>query len=225
MCDRIARVLPFCVAALAICACVSSVRAGISVPGFPNDPTLHAMAASADGTIAVGYRESDPTNEAILWQSQSGVVSIKAYLVSHNVAGLDGWNLTSATHISPDGEMFCGWALDPAGQSSPWMAESLTADVNLDWRVNIFDLNMVSSNWGGSTSAGDANGDGKINIFDINTVSASWGRSGTFNTDVTELPPPLDNGVESAPEPASIGVWAVLAGAAGIFVRWRRRAR
>jgi hypothetical protein len=225
MWHRAVRVLSFCVAALAIFACVSNACAGISVPGFPNDPTLHAMAASADGTIAVGYRESDPTNEAILWRPQSGVLPIKDYLVSHNVAGLDGWKLTSATHISPDGEMFCGWALDPTGEESPWLAESLGADVNLDWRVNIFDVNVISSNWGGSTGAGDANGDGKVNIFDINAVSASWGRSGTFNSVMTELPPPLNNGVETAPEPASIGIWAVLAGAAGIFVRWRRRAR
>ena len=31
------------------------------------------------------------------------------------------------------------------------MAQSLAADVNLDWHVDIFDMNVVSSNWGGSS--------------------------------------------------------------------------
>lgn len=50
----------------------------------------------------------------------------------------------------------------------------LPGDVNLDFVVNVFDINMISSNWGGPGPAGDANHDGIVNIFDINVVSANW---------------------------------------------------
>ena len=98
---RAASALFFSVAALAVCACMSVARAGIYVPGFPSSPTVHAMAASADGTIAVGYKDLTPDDEAILWRSAIGVLQVKNYLIDHGVAGLDGWNLTSATGISP----------------------------------------------------------------------------------------------------------------------------
>ena len=215
----------FSVAALAVCACVSVARASISVPGFPSSPTSHAMSASADATIVVGYMESALGDEAILWRPTSGVLPVKDYLVGHGVTGLDGWDLTTATHISPDGQMFCGWALNPMGATAPWMAESLDADLNLDWRVNIFDLNMVSSNWGSSSAAGDANGDGTVNIFDINRVSSTWGQAGTFSTSMSTLPSPPEQTVEVAQEPASIGIWTLLASAALAFGWWRRSAR
>jgi MYXO-CTERM domain-containing protein len=178
------------------------------------------MSASADGTIAVGYMESAQGDEAILWRQASGVVQLKDYLVGHGVVGLDGWNLETATEISPDGQAFCGWGLNPSGETAPWLAEGLAADVNLDWRVDIFDANVISSNWGKSGS-GDANGDGVVNIFDMNMVSTAWGRAGTFSITMSVPPPPPDT-AEVAPEPASIGIWALLAGMA-LALRCRRR--
>ena len=76
----------FIVAALAIWADANFARASIAVPGFPSSPTVH------------------------LWRPVGGIQLVKDYLVGHGVAGLSGWALTTATHISPDGQMFCGWA-------------------------------------------------------------------------------------------------------------------
>ena len=102
------------------------------------------------------------------------------------------------------------------------MAESLDADLNLDWHVNIFDLNMVSSNWASSSSAGDANGDSAVNIFDINMVSSNWNKAGTFSTTMTTLPPLPEQTIEAAPEAASIAAWSLLASGAFAIRCWRR---
>lgn len=211
------------VAALVVCASTVVARAGISVPGFPNDPALNPMAASANYDVVVGDMNTAQGNAAFVWHPGGSVENLKSVLVNNDVAGVSGWDLTSATMISADGGTICGWGVNPAAETAPWMAENLSADVNLDWQVDIFDINMISTNWGGAGPKGDANGDGHVDIFDINTVSSAWGQSGTFNSILTELPPQPSNGTGEAPEPATILMWSLFG--AGLFAaaRWHRR--
>ncbi len=51
------------------------------------------------------------------------------------------------------------------------------ADFNNDSKVDIFDLNILTTNWGSTTATdttGDANCDGKVDIFDLNALTTSW---------------------------------------------------
>ncbi len=59
-------------------------------------------------------------------------------------------------------------------------AQPLAGDANLDGRVDIFDINAVSSAWGSTSNpppTADANSDGRVNIFDINLITSNWGRT------------------------------------------------
>jgi Glucose / Sorbosone dehydrogenase len=63
-------------------------------------------------------------------------------------------------------------------------------DLNMDGKVDIFDVNFVSANWGNTGNAGtvvgDANKDGVVNIFDINLISSNWNPTGA----ATAVPEP-----------------------------------
>ncbi len=65
-------------------------------------------------------------------------------------------------------------------QTINWNVKLLAIPGDLDgnYRVDIFDLNLVSTNWGGPGPAGDANGDHVVDIFDINVLSAYWTTGG-----------------------------------------------
>jgi len=52
-------------------------------------------------------------------------------------------------------------------------------DVNFDGKVNIFDINLVSSHWNQTGPVADANHDGIVNIFDINLISSNWSPTAT----------------------------------------------
>ncbi len=51
------------------------------------------------------------------------------------------------------------------------------ADFNDDGKVDIFDLNILTSNWNSTTATnttGDATGDGIVDIFDLNVLTTTW---------------------------------------------------
>jgi choice-of-anchor C domain-containing protein len=59
-------------------------------------------------------------------------------------------------------------------------------DLNQDWVVDIFDVNIISDSWGEAGGEGDANGDGVVDIFDVNVVSDNW----TVPVEATAVPEP-----------------------------------
>ena len=78
----------------------------------------------------------------------------------------------------------------------------LPGDLNVDFVIDIFDINLVSANWGGPGPAGDANHDGIVDIFDINFVSSHWTGTGGAAAG-------LSAGVSTVPEPATAAMLAV----------------
>lgn len=82
-----------------------------------------AIAASADGSVIVGDAVFNG-REAFLWTEASGKRSLRQVLVDDYGLGasLDGWQLVSATAISPDGLSFAGWGQGPRGHVEGWVA-------------------------------------------------------------------------------------------------------
>lgn len=89
----------------------------------------------------------------------------------------------------------------------------LPGDLNLDFVVDIFDINEVSANWGGPGPAGDANKDGVVDIFDINFISSHWTASGGGAG--------FAAGLSAVPEPMSVAL--LVAGLLLLVPLWLRR--
>lgn len=66
-----------------------------------------------------------------------------------------------------------GFDLEAIGVLNGWQI----GDANLDGKVDIVDLGVLSSNWQGAPrtfSQGDTNFDGKVDIVDLGTLSSNW---------------------------------------------------
>ncbi len=82
-----------------------------------------ALAVSADGSVVVGISDPPTTfGGAFLWTAESGMIDLKAHLVSLGATGLEGWQLDAATGISGDGRVIVGYGHNPAGQIEAWRA-------------------------------------------------------------------------------------------------------
>ncbi len=89
----------------------------------------------------------------------------------------------------------------------------LPGDLNIDFVVDIFDINEVSANWGGPGPAGDANKDGIVDIFDINFISSHWTGSGGGAG--------FPASISTVPEPMSVAL--LVAGLLSLAPLWLRR--
>src|SRR5438067_2017322 len=65
-----------------------------------------------------------------------------------------------------------GFTLRPASRAS-----SISADLNHDGTVNVFDLSILLSKWGTSDATSDLNHDGTVNIFDLSALLSAWGQT------------------------------------------------
>ncbi|MEE8147130.1 MAG: hypothetical protein V3T24_05970, partial [Longimicrobiales bacterium] len=78
-----------------------------------------AYGVSGDGSVVVG----DSGGEAFIWDSTSGVRSLREVLVDLALGPvLSGWTLSRATAISDDGLTIVGNGLNPSGQLEAWIA-------------------------------------------------------------------------------------------------------
>lgn len=83
--------------------------------------TSEAFGISSDGSIIVGRGASAAGEEAFIWRGGQ-MQSLQSYLVGAGVTGLDGWRLTLAWGVSPDGRVFVGEGVNPAGFTEGFMA-------------------------------------------------------------------------------------------------------
>ena len=130
------------------------------------------MALTADGNIIVG---ADPIihSGGFIWDASGGTRDLRQVFVDAGIP-MNGWTSIGAVGISSDGRRIAGTGVHD-DKDEAWLAKNdVLADLNVDWTVNIFDINLVSANWNEAGPAGDANGDGIVNIFDINAISANW---------------------------------------------------
>jgi hypothetical protein len=154
---------------------------------------------SADGSMIVGHSDT-----AFLWTASSGMLDLKSVLLANGATGLNGWTLTSANNITPDGRTIVGDGIDPAGNHESWIA-TLPAfspgDVNLDGIVNGLDISAVATHWlqNGTGIPGDANEDGIVNGLDISMMASHWLQSSGAR----------GSGTFIVPEPKSFEIAAV----------------
>jgi probable HAF family extracellular repeat protein len=82
-------------------------------------PANVAYDVSADGSAIVGQ---SPVHGAFYWTLETGMLSLQNVLLSLGVTNLDGWTLTQAEGISPDGRTIVGSGTDPNGVGQAWIA-------------------------------------------------------------------------------------------------------
>jgi uncharacterized membrane protein len=100
---------------------------GSLLAGDPNDVSGFndvALSASQDGTLIVGSSvDGSGAPTAFIWDAARGVRDLRAVLVGERGLGgaLKDWQLTAASHISPDGKAIAGIGTDPGGRSTAWL--------------------------------------------------------------------------------------------------------
>ena len=69
--------------------------------------------------------DSSFVSDSFLWEQENGITrlrSIQALLLAAGVTQVQGWQLTSATGISDDGHVICGYGTNPNGKDPGWVA-------------------------------------------------------------------------------------------------------
>ena len=81
------------------------------------------LAASADGSIAVGDSPLVGDVVPILWDETHGMRNLVDVLEELGLGpAMAGWDLETATAISPDGLTVGGWGYNPQGDVEAWLA-------------------------------------------------------------------------------------------------------
>lgn len=84
--------------------------------------TTDALDVNSDGSVVVGESQNGAgNNEAFRWTQATGIKSLKTVLQTKGV-DLTGWNLTSATAVSGDGESFVGNSTNAGGKNEIFLA-------------------------------------------------------------------------------------------------------
>lgn len=81
-----------------------------------------AYGVSGDGTVIVGQAEPFGSSAAFIWTAATGAQSLLDVLVAQGATGLDGWTLSEARGISPDGQWVVGTGNGPDGASQAFLA-------------------------------------------------------------------------------------------------------
>ncbi len=94
----------------------------LNLPGGTAGSSLYGV--SADGLWATGYGMSAGQYVAILWDAQAQMMrNLQDVLLADGLgAALQGWSLSMASAITPDGKTIIGYGIDPSGQTEAWIA-------------------------------------------------------------------------------------------------------
>ncbi len=94
---------------------VWNIASGMQFLGaLPGYSSCQALGISGDGSIVVGFC-SGAASTPFIWTPAAGMRSLSTALVSEFGLNLNGWQLTSAYAISPDGKAIVGTAAHPTG--------------------------------------------------------------------------------------------------------------
>ena len=81
------------------------------------------------GSMAIGYSGQD----AVIWTASLGTKNLAEYVTSEYGVDLQGWTLTSANYISPNGQYIYGEGTTPAGLRRVWGLELNRICETPDW--------------------------------------------------------------------------------------------
>ena len=82
-----------------------------------------ALAVSADGSIIVGFSNSNRGDEAFIWDEINGIRPLFDVLTDDFGLDLTGWHLIEARDISADGRTIVGGGRNPEGKFEAWIAQ------------------------------------------------------------------------------------------------------
>jgi probable HAF family extracellular repeat protein len=89
----------------------------VSLGQLPGTRITHPAATNANGSIIVGSSAVDRDHAtAFIWDAGHGIRSLQTVLATDCGLDLTGWNLQSASGITPDGSAIVGWGVNPSGQ-------------------------------------------------------------------------------------------------------------
>jgi probable HAF family extracellular repeat protein len=146
-----------------------------------------AFAISRDGSLVVGYGNSNSGYEAVIWDSNRALHRAADWLNAHGVTLPAGWLLTEVRDITINGNVItlCGNATNPQGNPEAWIARYALAptpcpgDVNSDRVVELADLAILLAHFGtpsGATLAdGDLDGNGRVDLSDLAILLSHFG--------------------------------------------------
>ncbi len=156
------------------------------LPG--GDYWSEAYDVSGDGALVVGssitgaWPWGEAKWEAFIWDAQHGMRKLQDVLANEYglSADLQGWVLTSANAITPDGKIIVGGGVAPDESRRAWLVDlrrSQLGDINGDGCVDDADLLQVLFAFGnnGSGLPEDVNGDGVVDDADLLTVLFNFG--------------------------------------------------
>lgn len=149
-------------------------REGTGMTGLGQLPGAsygEALDASNDGRFVVG----SSGDRAFLWTQHLGMRDLTDMLERRPGLGVEGWTLTAATAISPDGLYIVGEGINPEGEIEGWWVELFRfPEDDDDGDLDLDDLNGVRNNFGavgGDGLDGDMPPqDGIVDLNDLNYV-------------------------------------------------------
>jgi len=79
-----------------------------------------ALGVTADGSTVVGTSGYNSDKAAFIWDSVNGMRNLQTVLENEYGLDLSGWTFTSATGISPDGNVIIGDGINPQARPEAW---------------------------------------------------------------------------------------------------------
>ena len=100
---------------------LGSIPRGIG-PIKDQEDTSYATATSDDGTVIVGNSGWMPPLDAFIWTPSTNMMKAADFLKAKGVTVPDGWLLVTVIAVSPNGKIFAGTGVNPAGIPEGWVA-------------------------------------------------------------------------------------------------------
>ena len=164
-----------------------TVSSGIQIlPTLAGASSASAQAVSGDGSVVIGSCQVGSANHGFIWSQSRGVESLYERLANLKV-DLTGWSqLSSATSISADGRIVCGYGVFN-GQQRAFVADvsdrppCAISDLTANGVVDGADLGALLAFWGPVNPVlpqADIDGNGIVDGADLGTLLAHWGPCG-----------------------------------------------